>query len=173
MKKKTFNFCPNCKSSSISFDNRKMECFDCEMVYYHNVASATAVILRKDQEILFTIRNREPKKGMLDLPGGFVDPNESAEVGCQRELKEELNLDIPLENFNYLLSQPNDYQYKTIDYKTCDLIFEAIFPTDAELELELDEISAVKWINIKDINLEEIGFESLRNAIKWYITNKY
>ena len=172
MENKTFKFCPNCKSDTIAFDFRKFECYDCNMVYYHNVASATAVILRKGEEILFTVRNREPQKGMLDLPGGFVDPNESAERGCQRELKEELNLDIPLENFNYLLSQPNDYEYKTIPYKTCDLVFEAHFPEEAELEIELDEISSIKWVNINEINLDDIGFLSLRNAVKWYINNK-
>lgn len=172
MENKTFNFCPNCQSKSISFDLRKFECFDCNMVYYNNVASATAVILRKGDEILFTVRNREPQKGKLDLPGGFVDPDESAERGCQRELEEELNLNIPLENFRYLLSQPNDYEYKTIPYKTCDLVFEAIFPQDAEMQLELDEISSVKWVKLNEVNLNEIGFTSLRTAVEWYINNQ-
>lgn len=172
MDNKSFNFCPNCKSESIVFDFRKFECHDCGMVYYQNVATATAVILRRNDEILFTIRNREPQKGKLDLPGGFVDPNESAEKGCQRELEEELNLSIPLQNFKYLLSQPNDYEYKTIPYKTCDLVFEAKFPYNAELRLELDEISSIRWIKLQEINLNEIGFSSLRKAVEWYINNQ-
>ena len=142
------------------------------MVYYQNVATATAVILRKDDEILFTVRNREPQKGKLDLPGGFTDPDETAEKSCQRELKEELNLDIPLENFKYLLSQPNNYEYKTIPYKTCDLIYEATFPIGTELVIEEDEIEAVKWIKINEINLNEIGFVSLRKAVEYYINNQ-
>jgi len=172
MEKKTFNFCPNCKSESVLFDYRKFECQDCEMVYYQNVAAATAVILRKNDEILFTVRNREPQKGKLDLPGGFVDSDESAEIGCQRELLEELNLNIPLENFRYLLSQPNNYEYKTIPYKTCDLVFEAIYPKEAVLKLELDEIASVKWIKLNEINLDDIGFVSLRKAVEWYLINQ-
>lgn len=172
MENKSFNFCPNCASKDITFDFRKFTCTDCDMVYYQNVATATAVILRKGDEILFTVRNREPQKGKLDLPGGFTDPDETAEQSCQRELKEELNLDIPLENLKYLLSQPNNYEYKTIPYKTCDLVYEAIFPEGVNLQIEEDEILEVKWINIKDINLDEIGFVSLRNAVKYYINNQ-
>ena len=166
---KTFKFCPNCSSQNISFDFRKFECKDCAMVYYQNVATATAIILRKDDETLFTIRNREPQKGKLDLPGGFTDPNETAEQSCLRELKEELNLDLDASKLNYLMSQPNDYEYKTIPYKTCDLVYEAIYPNDVEMTLEEDEIAAVKWIKIDEINLDEIGFKSLRNAVEYYI----
>lgn len=168
---KSFHYCPNCSSQDITFDFRKFQCNVCEMVYYQNVAAATAVILRKNDEILFTVRNREPEFGKLDLPGGFTDPDETAEQTCQRELKEELGIEIPLANFKYLLSQPNNYEYKTIPYKTCDLVFEATFPTDVNIEIEEDEIQEIKWIKISDIDLNEIGFVSLRKAVKHYIEN--
>lgn len=168
---KSFHYCPNCSSQNIEFNFRKLSCKDCEMVYYQNVATATAVILRRKDEILFTIRNKEPQKGKLDLPGGFTDPNETAEQTCQRELKEELNLELNVSEFKYLMSQPNDYEYKTIPYKTCDLIFESNFPENAELKLELEEIVEIKWIKLSEIKLEEIGFESLRNAVSFYLEN--
>lgn len=167
--KKSFNYCPNCSSRNITFDFRKFNCNDCKMVYYQNVATATAVILRRNDEILFTVRNKEPEFGKLDLPGGFTDPNESAEETCQRELKEELGIDIDLSNFKYLLSQPNDYEYKTIPYKTCDLIFEVTLSNDVEFKLEEDEIIAVKWIRLNEIDLDKIGFISLRKAVDYYI----
>lgn len=172
MESKTFKFCPNCASNNINFDFRKFSCNDCNMVYYQNVATATAVILRKEDQILFTVRNREPQKGKLDLPGGFTDPDETAEQSCQRELKEELNLELPLENFKYLLSQPNNYEYKTIPYKTCDLVYEATFPIGTNLVIEEDEIAEIKWIKIAEINLDEIGFVSLRKAVEYYINNQ-
>lgn len=165
-----FKFCPNCASQNIEFENhRRFECFDCGMVYFQNVAAAVAVILERNNEILFTVRNREPKLGMLDLPGGFTDPDETSEETCQRELKEELNLEIPLENFTYFKSQPNNYLYKGIPYKTEDLIFIAKFPENAELKLEESEIREIKWIKKSEIRLEEIGFDSLRKAVEEYI----
>ncbi|MDM1073543.1 NUDIX domain-containing protein [Empedobacter brevis] len=165
---KSFKYCPNCGHAINSFDFRKMTCDSCGLVYYQNVAAAVAVILRKEDKILFTVRNKEPKKGMLDLAGGFTDPDESAERTCQREIEEELGITIPLEHFNYFLSQPNDYEYKEIPYKTCDLAFIADFPNE-EIVLEKEEIAEVKWISIHELNLDEIGFDSLRKVVETYI----
>lgn len=165
-----FKFCPNCSSVDFEFENnRRFECSDCKMVYFHNVAAAVAVIIEKNEEILFTVRNREPQKGKLDLPGGFVDPDETAEETCKREIKEELNLDIPSDQFKYFISQPNNYEYKNIPYKTEDLIFVAHFPKNAEIILEKSEITDYQWINKHKINLKEIGFTSLRKAMKAYL----
>lgn len=165
-----FKFCPNCASQNIEFENnRRFECFDCGMVYYQNVAAAVAIIIEKEDQILFTVRNREPKLGMLDLPGGFTDPDENSEQTCARELKEELDIDIPLENFHYFRSQPNNYLYKGIPYKTEDLIFTAEFPSDAKLKIEESEIQSVRWIKKSEIILEEIGFDSLRKAVEEYL----
>lgn len=144
------------------------------MVYYQNVAAAVAVIIEKEGNILFTVRNREPKLGMLDLPGGFTDPDESAEETCARELKEELNLELQPENFQYFKSQPNNYLYKGIPYKTEDLIFTAKLPDSSEIILEESEIQEIKWIPKREINIQDIGFESLQNAVKSYLEkNKY
>lgn len=165
-----FKFCPNCASQNIEFENhRRFECFDCGMVYFQNVAAAVAVILERNDEILFTVRNIDPKLGMLDLPGGFTDPDESAEETCARELKEELGLEMDLKFFRYFKSQPNNYLYRGIPYKTEDLVFIVEFPENAELELEESEIKSVRWIKKSEINLDEIGFDSLRNAVKEYI----
>lgn len=165
-----FKFCPHCGSSNIEINNHhRLHCLHCDFVYFHNVATATAVIFRRGDELLFTIRNKEPMFGKLDLPGGFVDPNESAEEGAQRELKEELNLDIPIENFRFYKSLPNKYLYKNVEYRTCDLAFIANFPENAALILEEDEIQSIRWIAMKDIDLQEIGFESLRSIVQQYI----
>jgi NAD+ diphosphatase len=165
-----FKFCPHCSSQNIEFENnRRFECFDCGMVYFQNVAAAVAVIIEKNDQILFTVRNREPKLGMLDLPGGFTDPDETSEETCARELKEELDLNIPPKSFQYFRSQPNNYLYKGIPYKTEDLIFTTEFPADAKLNLEESEIQSVRWIKKSKINLEEIGFDSLRKAVEEYL----
>src|SRR5690606_15841092 len=167
-----FKFCPNCASQNIEFENhRRFECFDCGMVYYQNVAAAVAVIIIRNGEMLFTVRNREPKLGMLDLPGGFTDPDETAEQTCARELKEELNLIIEPQQFKYFQSFPNNYLYKGIPYKTEDLIFVTEFPENTELKLEEDEIQSVKWIKISEINLDEIGFDSLRKAVQAFLVS--
>jgi 8-oxo-dGTP diphosphatase len=51
-----------------------------------------AVAIRGD-EVLLIRRGREPWKGMLAFPGGFVDSGEDPEVAVIRELKEECGID--------------------------------------------------------------------------------
>ena len=165
-----FKFCPGCGSQHIEFVNhRRLECFDCGMIYYHNVAAAVAVIIEQDERILFTVRNNEPGIGMLDLPGGFVDPDETAADTCSRELKEELNLKISPDDFYFFKSNPNDYTYREIPYKTEDMIFIAKLPNQANIELEASEIQAVRWIEKSKINLNEIAFKSIKETIKQYL----
>ena len=44
------------------------------------------------KEILMAIRARDPEKGALDFPGGFVQPGEHPVDSAKRELAEELGL---------------------------------------------------------------------------------
>ncbi len=157
-----FQYCPHCKSDSLQFsDNKVWKCQDCHFVLYHNVAGATAVLLYKEKSILFTVRNENPQKGMLDLPGGFIDPNESVEEGIQRELEEELSIQIAPRKLEYVGSQPNVYLYKDIPYNTIDLYF--TYPLTAEeLSYNQDEIQELIWIPVSDIPLEKLAFESHR-----------
>jgi len=46
------------------------------------------------ERVLLIERARAPGAGLLALPGGFVDPRETLEVACLRELREETGLDL-------------------------------------------------------------------------------
>ncbi|MBN6741873.1 NUDIX domain-containing protein, partial [Acidithiobacillus sp. MC6.1] len=46
--------------------------------------------------ILLVERKAEPGKGLLALPGGFLDQRERIEDGMLRELKEETNIKVPV-----------------------------------------------------------------------------
>ncbi len=71
-----------------------MRCPSCGFVYFHNCASCVAAIITVKQGIVLTVRNRAPKKGLLDLPGGFCNYGESLEDALVREVREELNLEL-------------------------------------------------------------------------------
>ena len=119
---KPFNYCPACGSGNISFaDMKKVSCRDCSFTYYHNVAAAVAAILEYNDKVVLIRRAKDPGRGKLDLPGGFVDPKESAEEAVKREIKEELKIDV--RGPKYLGSYPNVYKYEGVTYRTCDLFF--------------------------------------------------
>lgn len=167
---KILKYCPSCGKETLHWDGeKKWSCPQCNFNLYNNVAGAVAVVIRCKDEIYFTRRNQEPKKGKLDLAGGFVDPKESAENTCKRELFEELKLDIDTTKLKYLTSLPNVYQYKEIDYNTIDLFFEYKVDEKFEVNIELSEISETVWIPLDTINLDELAFDSQRTFFEDYL----
>ncbi len=167
-----FEFCPNCAEKKIVFyDNKKWKCRNCSFEYYHNVAGAVAVLLIKDNKILFTVRNNEPQLGKLDLPGGFIDPKESAEECCVRELCEELKINIKKENLKYLGSAPNIYLYKNIIYNTIDLFF--LYPFEEEIkQFDADELKDIQWISLHEILYEKLAFGSQKKILEALLHQK-
>jgi NADH pyrophosphatase NudC (nudix superfamily) len=169
----TFSFCPNCKSDQITSNNgHKYVCGVCKFEYFHNTAAAVAAIVCCADEILFTTRAQDPEKGKLDLPGGFVDHNESLEQALTRELQEELGLN--LSNWQYFCSGSNSYHYKGIIYKTCDTIFVTHLAHKPAINKDPSEIADYKWIAKNQINTSDIAFSSLQQALeKYLITSNY
>lgn len=62
-----------------------------------NPATGVGAFVIKNGKVLFGVRSREPGKGKLDIPGGFVEVHESAEQAVIREAKEEFGIDINLQ----------------------------------------------------------------------------
>jgi len=118
-----FQFCPKCGSPHFSENNEKSKkCADCGFVYYFNSSAAVvAVIENPNGEILVARRAKEPAKGTLDLPGGFVDLYETAEEATSREVMEETGLSVT--SVQYLFSVPNIYVYSGFEVHTLDMFF--------------------------------------------------
>ncbi|MCJ8154484.1 NUDIX domain-containing protein [Chryseobacterium sp. SSA4.19] len=169
---KILKYCPNCGKESLHWNGeKKWSCPICNFSLYNNVAGAVAVVIRHQEEIYLTRRVKDPKKGKLDLAGGFVDPKESAEEACKRELFEELQLTVDISKLKYLTSLPNVYEYKEIDYNTIDLFYEYIVPEKFEVSLEASEISETVWIALKNLNLEDLAFDSQKTFFEAYLKN--
>jgi len=130
-----------------------------------NAAAVAALIVNDKGEILFTTRAVEPYKGMLDLPGGFVDIMETAESALIREIKEELNLDI--ENFQYLMSSPNEYIFGGLSVFTLDLAYLCHPKSFNHIHAE-DDISDYEFIAPSLIPYDKIGGESIKKIVKYF-----
>lgn len=168
-----FRFCPRCGWEGLEMrGNKSVLCPDCGYVYYHNCASATAVIIETEAGVLFERRTRAPQAGMLDLPGGFVDYGESAEEALLREVREELGLDIALSG--YLGSWPNRYVYREVTYYTTDIVFTASLPGDqlARIQADRGEVSEVVLMPADGLNLEQVAFVSMRAALQEWLRRR-
>jgi ADP-ribose pyrophosphatase YjhB (NUDIX family) len=168
-----FRYCPSCASVNIQFkEDRKFFCPDCGFVYYHNTAAATGCIISTGEAVVLLVRGKDPAKGKLDIPGGFVNPGEGAVDGLRRECLEEIGWDTgPKPAF--LASFPNIYPYKGIVYNTCDLFFtitaHGLRPGD--LRIDAEEIGGVRFVRYDDIDLGELAFDSTRRALGAYMAS--
>lgn len=161
-----FKYCPECKHPTISFvNNHYLSCKECDFLYYHNAAAAVAVIIQYQDEVLLSVRAKEPGLGLLDLPGGFVDHNESLEEALSREITEELSLNITPQEFTYFTSEPNTYHYQNIKYNTIDSIFTLRLNKKPSFLCEKTEIKEVRWIKLSQVDVNMLAFTSTKKAI--------
>lgn len=164
-----FSFCPHCGSANfiISAPNAK-KCSDCGFELFKNPAiGVAAFILDKQGRVLVTRRRKNPYAGTLDLPGGFVDLDETVEQALERELQEELN--ITAQTGRYLFSIPNSYPYKGYDVQPLDFFFEADIINDSQMHRQESEIGEITFIAPQQLNPDDFGSPSIKKAIATYI----
>ena len=102
-------------------DGKRNECVDCGWVYYQNPVAAVVAVMMFKQKLLLLRRAVDPGRGLLDLPGGFVEFGETAEEALRRELKEELMIESM--DLSYFTSAPNHYHYLGVSYQSLDIFF--------------------------------------------------
>lgn len=159
-----FRYCPKCGSNHFSIHNEKSKkCMACGFTYYFNPSSATvAFILNKESELLVCKRAKNPAKDTLDLPGGFVDMNETAEEAISREVFEETGLSI--QNATYLFSLPNIYVYSDFSVHTLDSFFLCqVEKTD--ILKAMDDVADSFFIPLKEIEPTKFGLDSVRKGV--------
>ena len=169
--------CPLCGKSTLEYVNsRHWVCSKCGLDLFNNVAAAVGLILyTEDNQILFEKRAKEPRKGFLALPGGFIDPDESAETSCVREVKEEIGLDVNESDITFVGTSPNTYIFKNITYKTCDIFFSCKLPENFDInqlkiqESEVLDLDFYKIISEEDVENLPIAFGSAKVVLKkWF-----
>jgi len=138
----------------------------CSFVYYFNISAAVAAIITNNEgDLLVCRRAKDPQKGTLDLPGGFVDMHETAEEALIREVKEETALVIA--TYNYLFSLPNIYEYMGFLVHTVDLFYACQVEKTDELKA-FDDVAESFFIKRNKITVNSFGLASIRMGVeKW------
>ena len=105
-----------------------------------------AAVIKCDNMILATQRGYGDYKGGWEFPGGKVEEGESPEAALVREIKEELNADIKVND----LIETVEYDYPnfhlSMDCYWCELLSD---------NLELLEHEALKWLTPSELDSVE------------------
>lgn len=158
-----FRHCPGCGSAATVGTN-PFRCSACRFTYYFNpTVSAGAFLTDAIGRYLVIRRAKEPAKGLLGIPGGFIDIGEKAEDALCREAREEVGLEIA--DVRFLGSFPNQYFYKGVTYPVCDLLFTgtAVNPESAR---ELDGVAGIEWRTLESLREDEFAFDSMKAALR-------
>ncbi len=160
-------YCPLCGSHDFKKAcERSLHCHKCGFTLFINAAAAVAALIDDGKgKLLLTTRGVDPGYGMLDLPGGFINPGETAEDAVKRELHEELG--IKVKSLKYINSAPNEYLFKGLTVFTLDMAFQVV-PYSFENLKPMDDIKDFGFYSEEEINYDLISAPSVKNFVKQY-----
>ena len=101
--------------------------------------------------------------GKYCMPCGYLDFDETCKGAAARELKEETGLTIPIEDFKLASINDNPEEDKRQNVTLRYVVKSNVFKEDLEKlfttkNSEKDEVSSIRFINLKDIELYEWAF---------------
>lgn len=139
-------------------------------MYFGPVTAVGAIITDDFNRVLLIQRARDPGAGKLGMPGGFVDPYESAEECLHREVWEEVGLKI--HQVSFLLTAPNRYIYHNIANPVLDIFYHAKVDGPTEIKPEAAEVANWQWSSITPDLLDRMAFESNRIAVEFFLRTR-
>jgi NAD+ diphosphatase len=152
-------FCGKCGHPTITVTGeRARKCPDCGLLFYPRLSPAVITAVIKDDRIL--LGHRAGFRNMYTIIAGFVEPGETLEECIQREVAEEVGVQV--NNICYFGSQPWPYPDSlmigfTAEYESGDIKVDGI------------EVSEAGWF--KADNLPEIPpkISIARELIDWFV----
>jgi len=153
-----YKYCPFCKEKLI---NKKefYSCPKCKKTIYKDFAYiGVGMVFVKDGKVLLSKRGMEPRKGIYDIIGGFLNEDEHPEHGILREVKEETGLKVKIEK---MLGIYRDL-YGENDEPTLNIIY--IGKIISGKMNPQDDISELKWFDLDKTNNLEL-FKNVKEAL--------
>ena len=158
------NYCQYCGSKTENKipkgdDHLRAVCTGCKAIHYQNPKIITGVIVEHEGKILLAKRAIEPRYGTWTVPAGFMELDETAQVGAARECFEETEAKIKnIELYGVYNTTINSQVYT---------LFRA--ELDGTHFKETIESLEVKLFDPKDIPWDDLAFPCIESALKRYV----
>lgn len=100
-----------------------------------------AAILKKDEQIMIAQRLKGDFAGQWEFPGGKIEAGETPQEALKREIFEEMELAIDVNDFVITAEY---------DYPTFHLSMDCFICSLQSKDIQLHDHTAIKWISIND-----------------------
>ena len=161
----SYKHCIRCGGPLVSQQDF-LQCSNCNFKQYLNPIPCNSVIVENNKgEIILVRRKFDPQKGYWDLPGGFIDINESLEQSAIREVSEELHVQIEVTNIISVYA--DTYLFQEIKRPTLNCIVSAKI-ISGTLE-SADDIDGYQYFSKDTILSQKIAFPSVKKGIEDYL----
>jgi len=136
----------------------------------------TDAVVVKNGHVLVVRRKFNPGKGLLALPGGFLDQGEKIQASMLRELKEETRILMPKEKLEEAIIDKHvfDHPGRSTRGRTITHAFCIKLPDGGQLPQVKgsDDAEHALWIPIADLYIRENEFYEDHLHIVTYFVNK-
>lgn len=168
---KTWTHCPRCGTKASKKGTNPFRCTECGYTHFFSPCTAVgAITTDSDGKVLLLVRGKDPGRGLFGLPGGFVDPGETAEEAMLREVMEETCLTVT--SHRYLASFPNQYEFGGAIIPVTDLFFEVTVASFDGMEMQEGEIDAWHFCHPTRRELAKMAFLSNRLALEVFLKQR-
>lgn len=108
MAENIYTYCPRCATPLIDkyvYNALRSTCPQCNFILFLEPKVVVVVVVQRGDTVLLGRRNMEPARGMWSFVSGYVDRGEKVEEAAIREVKEETNLNVQLDELLGVFSE--------------------------------------------------------------------
>jgi 8-oxo-dGTP diphosphatase len=155
----THHFCPRC-GAPLTLHTRDEDggeqfpaCTLCGRIHFTNAKPCAGALIVREGAVLLVRRAQAPFQGAWDIPGGFLNVDETPEAAAIREVREETNAEIRL--LDFLGFYLDTYLFQDEPSTTLNIYFVAETEDTPSVSAEAD---AWRWFPVEALP-ENIAFE--------------
>jgi 8-oxo-dGTP diphosphatase len=126
------------------------------------MAPTAGAAIVSDGKVLVTVRARDPEKGKLDVPGGFLGPFEHPIDGLKREVREELGIEIEVRVEDCISMVP--HHYGEGGDTVLSLGFKARWISGEPIPA--DDVADIKWLTDDELNDADFAWKHDRDLLR-------
>jgi len=160
---RTHQFCGRCgHPTEAVVAERAKRCPKCQLTMYPRISPAMITAVVKDRQILLAHAHRMPT-GMHSVLAGFVEAGETFEECVQREVMEEVGIEVT--DIQYFGSQPWPFPNSLM------VAFTAKY-AGGEIRVDPTEILDADWYSADNLPIIPGPFSIARRLIDWFVAEQ-